>query len=237
VTDATHEVERQPKLAERIAQQVEQEIIEAGWPVGAPLGSEAILAKRYGVSRAIMREAARLLEHHVAATTRRGVGGGLIVARPDLRAVLPAISLCLDFEGVSPGTLLEARSAIELAAVELAAERITDAGKQRLQTALDFEGTELSDPHKYLSSHDLHILIADLSGNPALRLFVAILTRLTSAHAQTRFSEVEHTEAEAIGREIADAHASIVKAIVKGNVGIARKCMRSHLEAIAPWLT
>ena len=229
--------ERKPKLAEVVAQQIEREIIESEWPVGRVLGSEATLAASYGVSRAVMREATRILEHHLVVAPRRGTGGGVVVARPSMEAVLPPLALFLDYEGVSPSQLFESRCIIELAAVELAAQRISVSGRRRLQEALVAEEREMTDPHRYLVSHALHVLIADLSGNPTLRLFVAALTQLSSAHARERFKAVTRPRAVEVGGEIATAHRRIVDAVVKGDAALARRRMLSHLEAITPWLT
>ena len=238
-TDPTRppELGRPRKLAEQIAAQVEQEISELGWPVGTLIGSEASFAEKYGASRAVVREAVRLLEQHGVVAPRRGMGGGLAVARPEISAVLPAIAIYLDSEGVTPETLLEARSAIELPAVALAAERITDERRERLLAAFEREQQELDDPHKYVLSHELHILIAELSGNAALKLFVAVLTRLSSEHAREGFAKVKRAKATDIGRDISHAHARIVDAIAAGNAPLAQRRMLAHLRAITPWLT
>ncbi len=228
---------RPRKLAEQIAESVENEISATGWPVGTVLGSEATLAEKYGVSRAVVREAIRLLEHHGVVAPRRGIGGGLAVCAPDISAVLPVVAIYLDYEGVTPETLLEARSAIELSAVTLAAERITDDRRELLRAALAVEEQQLGDPHKYVHSHDLHILIAELSGNAALKLFVAVLTRLASEHAQAQFAKVARDDAPSIGRDISKAHRKIVEAVSAGNAALAQRRMLAHLEAITPWLT
>ncbi len=230
-------MDRTPKLAEQVAAQIEGRIVEMGWPVGQVLGSEAGLAEQYGISRAVMREATRILEHHLVVSSRRGTGGGLVVVAPDMEAVLPPMAMFLDYQGVSPAQLFESRSVIELAAVELAATRIDEEGSVRLREALKDEEAELTDPHKYLLSHELHVLIAELSGNPSLRLFVAALTKLSSSHAQTKFATVKRPRALEIGRDIGRAHRRIVDAVVSGDAALARKRMLSHLKAITPWLT
>src|SRR5438067_13885634 len=73
------ELERVPgeKLGVVVARQIEAEILDRGFPVGEVVGSEAGLIERYGVSRAVLREAIRLLEHRNVAAMRRGPGGGL----------------------------------------------------------------------------------------------------------------------------------------------------------------
>ena len=232
-----HSPDRKPKLAEQVAAQIERQIVETRWPVGEVLGSEASLAEEYGISRAVMREATRILEHHLVVSSRRGTGGGLVVVEPEMEAVLPPMALFLDYQGVSPAQLFESRSAIEAAAVELAARRITEDGRKRLRSALETEEAELADPHKYLLSHELHVLIAELSGNPTLRLFVAALTKLSSAHAKAKFAAVARRRALEIGNEIGRAHRRIAEAVIGGDTQLARRRLLSHLGAITPWLT
>lgn len=225
------------KLAEQVAEEVERDIMARGWPVGEQLGTEVRLADQYGVSRAVMREAVRILEHHMVASSRRGTGGGVVIRSPETAAVVPVVRLYLDHEGVTPASLLEARSTIELSAVALAAERITDDKRRRLEEALAAEAEQLKDPQEYLHSHDLHILLAEFSDNSAMRLFVNVLTQLTSEHAQSRFSKVRGRQAVEIGQDISRAHAAIVSAVVKGNAQLAQRRMLSHLEAVTSWLT
>ena len=57
-----------------------QDVVLNDWQVGAELGSEADLLRHYDVSRAVFREAVRLLEYFDAAKARRGPGGGLVGA-------------------------------------------------------------------------------------------------------------------------------------------------------------
>ncbi|MGV7767469.1 GntR family transcriptional regulator, partial [Mycobacterium kansasii] len=55
---------RADKRAAKIARRIEEDIVRRGWAVGESLGSEAALQQRYGVSRSVLREAVRLVEHH-----------------------------------------------------------------------------------------------------------------------------------------------------------------------------
>src|SRR6202035_98449 len=121
------------KLAELTCEKLEMRIIEMDWPVGKVIGSEADLLAEYGVSRAALREAIRLLEHHNVAYMRRGPGGGLIVAEPDPDAMAHAAAVYLRYRKVNPPDLFEARTALELAAVRSAAEHIDEVGIARLR--------------------------------------------------------------------------------------------------------
>jgi DNA-binding transcriptional MocR family regulator len=60
------------KLAAGVARRILGDVMERGWPVGQVLGSQAELIERYGVSRAVFREAVRLVENQQIAFMRRG---------------------------------------------------------------------------------------------------------------------------------------------------------------------
>ncbi len=81
-----------------------------GWPVGEVLGSEADLLERYQVSRAVFREAVRLVEHQQVARTRRGPGGGLVITEPTIGAVIDAVVLYLHRVGRHVSTRLSRRA-------------------------------------------------------------------------------------------------------------------------------
>jgi len=78
------------KLAASVARRILGDVVDRGWPVGQVLGSQAELIERYGVSRAVFREAVRLVENQQVATMRRGPGGGLVVTEPTVDAIIDA---------------------------------------------------------------------------------------------------------------------------------------------------
>lgn len=220
------------KLAEIVAERIEDEIIARGWPIGEVLGSEAELLDRYGVSRAVLREAVRIVEHHFVAAMRRGPGGGLVVTAPDIGAVIRSVLLHLQFQSIEPQDLYEARTALERQCVRLAAERITRDGVVRLQQYMAREEGLVAGALTE-HTHDFHILIAELTGNPALRLFVQILGRLTG-----RQSVQPSTPAEGArwAREVHRAHQKVAEAIIAQDVDLAERRMQRHLEAVTGWL-
>ena len=83
------------KMATTVARRIVDEVIERGWPVGEVLGSETDLIEQYGVSRAVFREAVRLVENQQVAHMRRGPGGGLVVTEPSVDAIIAAAVLYL----------------------------------------------------------------------------------------------------------------------------------------------
>jgi DNA-binding FadR family transcriptional regulator len=215
------------RLAEQVAARLERDIIEAGWPVGEVFGSEAELCERYGVSRAVLREAARLIEHHQVARMRRGVGGGLVITEPKAHAVTEAMAVYLRYRGVETADLVEARRAIELRAVHLAAERMTEDGIIRLRERLQEENESVTDPSYGAPRwHAFHILVADLSGNPTFGLFTRCLVTLVDQAAVVE--EPWHT---AVIRAH-QAHVQISEALIAGDTALAEHRMARHLDAL-----
>jgi DNA-binding FadR family transcriptional regulator len=218
------------RLAEMVALRIEQEIIERGWPVGETLGSEPELIERFGVSRAVFREAARIIEHHNVARMRRGPGGGLVISAPNPHAVQAAVGLYLRYVGVDREALFEARAALELAAVASAASMITEEGVAQMRDVLATEEEEGDRAILEAHSHRLHVVISEQTGNTAMTLFIEVLTRLNEDMLIP-----DSAREEALPNATASyhrAHVAIVEAIAAGNSGLAQHRMRRHLDAI-----
>jgi len=221
------------KRAERISSTLFAEVVAAGWPVGASLGSEAELMERFDASRAVFREAVRLLEHHQIAAMRRGRGGGLFVVEPGISAIADTAAIYLEQAGIDPAHLAETRQLVEVAVAELAAERAGDDEAARLHEVLTAEagarGAAFND-----AAHDLHVVLAEITGNRVLELFVRVLARLTKLHqvAESR----DGTPMSEVPENVMRAHRAIVDAVVAGDARLAGKRQRRHLAALASWL-
>jgi DNA-binding FadR family transcriptional regulator len=213
------------KKAEIVADQIEQTIVGQRWEPGDLFGSEVELIARYGVSRAVFREAVRLLEHHGLAEMRRGLHGGLFIRQPDPQPVAKAMAVYLDFEKVEPRQLEDARLAIEVFCVERVAARITEDEVAEVRDFLATEATQVA-AGETQSLHDFHVLVARLTGNPALHLFVQTLTALT----QRQHPVLERGRASL--EDVHTAHAKIAEAIIARDGALARHRMMTHLEEI-----
>lgn len=164
-----------------LAQRIQRDIAAAGWPVGERIGTEPELLERYQVSRPVLREAVRLLEHHMVVESRRGAGGGLHITAPDPSAVTSTAALYLDFLQVRASQLYSAREVLETRCVELAVERLTEAGISRLRQ-IEKQLRELDDQELAEVDHVVESTIAELSGDPVLTLFVKVLLQLADQH-------------------------------------------------------
>ncbi len=222
------------KLAAQTAQRIEADVIRRGWPVGESLGSEADLRERLGVSRAVLREAVRLVEHHQVARMRRGPNGGLIVCAPDAGPATRAMVIYLEYVGTSVTDLLQARLLLEPIAAGLAADRITEEGIATLRSALDEELAHW-DEYGVQSQDPLHPVLGELCGNPVLHLFIDVLTRLTAryAHTSRRVSKAEMLAAKDVSHR---EHRAVVDAVIAADGARAQTALAAHLESVAAWI-
>src|SRR6201995_374492 len=187
---------RAAKLASTIARDIEADIIRRGWPIGASLGSEPALKQRFCLSRSVLREAVRLVEHHQVARMRRGPKGGLFICEPDAGPATRAVVIYLEYLGITLGDLLNARLVLEPLAASLAAERIDEAGIDRLRAVL--RGEEHWRPGLPTPRDEFHIALAERSKNPVLQLFIDVLMRLTTRYALRSRTDSANEAIEAI---------------------------------------
>jgi len=161
------------KTAVTIARLIENEIISKGWPVGEILGSEAELIRRFGVSRGVLRETVRLLEHKQVVTMKPGPGGGLVVSAPAAAAVAESVSNYFTLTAVSVAELVEARRLIAADSLVLASDRLSERGIARLRSAATG------------SPEDFHGALADLTRNAALAIVLESLRLALCAMSPT----------------------------------------------------
>lgn len=220
------------KLAERVAAVLRDDIEQAGWPIGEVLGSETELIERYDVSRAVLREAIRILEHHGAVRTKRGPHGGLVVTQPDVDAVVRSARMVLEHDRIDAGQLFEVRSILEVAATRMAAERCSESAAADLRATLADEARLVGSALHFMA---VHRQIAMASGNLLFVLFVDVMGELVPSHVGP-----DHRTRDglaALSGEVHHAHDRIVEAVLAGDVEVAERRMIRHLEASTNVLT
>ncbi|WP_248841295.1 FCD domain-containing protein [Frankia sp. AgKG'84/4] len=227
------------KLAAQVARRIEEDIIGAGWPVGTVIGSEQALIERYGVSRAVFREAVRIVEHHQVAVTRRGPAGGLVVRAPDEAAVATALGVYLEHVGVTIESILHARYIVESLAAALAPGRITEDGIKILRGIINRQATE--DPSELSPHHKLHHAIAAATGNPVLVLFVDVLNALTVRYSAREYAAARRSIAPSLLTERSERvnrdHVAIAEAVIGGDEARAEHLTAQHLDVMHEWIT
>lgn len=213
-------------LADRVCEALIQLVRGDDFPPGSRLPSEMNMASRFGVSRAVIREAISRLKSEGLVESRQGIGVFVRDSNTDapfridpnivdsIQSVLQVVELRLALEG-------------EIAA--FAAKRRTTRQMKAIVKALrHIESEELKGKDGVDADVAFHRSIAEASGNPHfLALIEFLFTFLKNATATTR--KYEATKAS-LAREVKEEHAAIVDAISRQDTEAARKAARKHME-------
>ncbi|MGE0880508.1 MAG: FadR/GntR family transcriptional regulator [Acidimicrobiia bacterium] len=214
--------DEQEKLASTVAQAIVRDIVDRAMPTGAVVGGERELVERYGVSRAVLREAIRLVEHQRLARMRRGPGGGLVVETPTVASAGVATALYLMYRGATRNDVAEAAAVLDGLAAELAASATSTSSIARLRERVD---EERSLTQASAADHwSLHRIVSETCGNPLLEFLVELLRGIAGAGESTKRA------AAGAPSTWAPAHRSIVNAIVAGDARRARGAMTKHAK-------
>ncbi len=218
------------RSAESIARASELDIIGADLAVGAMIGSEADLMQRFNASRGVIREAVCLVESHMLAETRKGVGGGVVVAEPAPSVVEGIVSLYLARKKASEVELLEARLALEVMAMRTTVDQLDDRGVALLEA--EMAHTLGPDEDLTKASQRFHNLIAQLSGNTVLALFIPTMTALVEEMWDLPRGPMSARARSETWASVASAHNEIIAAMLAKDVEGAVALLERHLEHV-----
>ena len=218
-------------LSLTVSRQLRQDIVSGKLGLGEELPSENELTKDLGVSRSTVREALRILQAQglVAGseevTTRRPrVSTADVVSL----AAAHAMENVLRLSQVPPGDLVEARVAIEGAAVEAAAKHRGPAlADARAALAMMLvPGLEIDE----FRAADLlfHRALARASGNLAFPLIMGVFRSAIGAHLgeALRREKLPGKTMEKLARE----HEAILTAVTAGDGEKARSLVVGHIR-------
>ncbi|KON80284.1 FadR family transcriptional regulator [Azoarcus sp. PA01] len=230
---ATPIPERPPSLGAAIARQLEQWISEQQLPKGAQLPTEKLLCEKFGVSRAVIREAISRLKADGCVTTRQG-SGAYVAARPGqgsfrlLHGLSPSATIPTD----EISDVFELRCLVETGAAERAALRRTPADLRRLREALARMDEALGSESDAVGDDDaFHVAIAAATQNPHIERFQAFMGRQFSDSRAPTWSAEGHRSGRA--RQAQAEHARIFEAIAHGDADAARAAAQAHLVCAA----
>ena len=162
------------RKAEAVARALVAQIRSMGWPVGARIGSEPDLMARFGVTRAILRQAVRLLELRTAARMQRGPNGGLMVTAPDRQAAIDQVVRHLHSAGATPFQARAFRRELLLSQLAAMGDDLTKAQLKSVREA----ARQAQSKDVWGAGRILQSLLLHLAGNPAIEFYGAFLDAL-----------------------------------------------------------
>ncbi|WP_242124102.1 FCD domain-containing protein [Sphingobium sp. Sx8-8] len=198
---------------------------------GAFLGGEDDLLRQLEVSRPTLRQAAKIAENDRLLSVRRGPRGGFYAARPDMGDAIRAMARHLRFMGTSlRDTLVVSRILSQEAAG--AAALCTDPVQRETLARLSAGLADCDTARAMIrQEHQVAMQIAEMSGNPLVKLVIAIGYSFGVEEQGPKIHESAEQRAQncALLQQICDA-------ILDGDGEIARLLTRRRSEKIWQWL-
>jgi DNA-binding FadR family transcriptional regulator len=220
-------VPRNEKVALRVARLIVRDIVERGLVPGDALEAEAAMLERFGISRASLREALRILETHGLITIKPGPGGGPSVGAVSSRDFGRTATLFFQVLRVDIGEVLEARLVIEPVMAGLAAQRKDPELIEQLQENVRAHQTAADDATWLRVTQEFHALVCGMSGNQLLNLLALALKDIyTDRVSEFAFPEESRDH-------VRKTHAEIADAISEGDAETAARLMREHMATLA----
>ncbi len=222
------QIRRGEHLPARIAGQIAREIAEGRIGPGEKLPTEHILAKTFGVSRSVVREAIAQLRNEGLVETRQGVGAFVTEtsARQSLRIEQGDL-----YDRESFRSLFQLRMPLEIEAAGLAALHHDADDLQKLDEALaQMTGAEKWTDQGIAADLVFHRVVAAATHNEYYPLFIGFIAErislaINAARATAVLEEiVEITIAE---------HVAVRDAVASRDPLKARHAMRQHLLGAA----
>lgn len=222
------QIRRNEHLPARIAAQIGREISEGRIAPGHKLPTEHLLAKTFGVSRSVIREAIAQLRNEGLVETRQGVGAFAteIDRRQSLRIEQGDLADRESFR-----SLFQLRLALEVEAAGLAAVHHTSPDLAKLDDALaQMNGAEKWTDEGIVADLAFHRLVAAATRNEYFLQFITFIAERT--HLAINAARASAVLEEIVEVTIAE-HVAIRDAIATRNPAKAKEAMRHHLHGAA----
>src|SRR3990172_4224704 len=219
-------LEREQRLYEKVVDRILELIAANAWPSGHRLPPERELAKAFGVSRTVVREALKALE--ARGVLESATGSGVYVRAADSSMVSRSLQIYLQLsnqDGVNM-RLTEIRRILEVGIAALAAERATSEQRAKLRSLCQEMRANASSPRKLAElDFSLHTLLAEATQNELFDVLLAPLLeqlRHLFAYAWEGYGE---RPLELIFQQ----HEAIAAAVERGDADAAHRAMMEHM--------
>lgn len=217
-----------PSLSATLGDKLRQEIESRRLDVGAKFPTDAEIAKAFGVSRTVVREAVSALRAEGLVTTQRGRGSVVAsrVASHPFGITQEEINSIDDVLRVS-----EVRRTLECETASLASQRRTPADIEKLKRCLKTLESVIDKGEDAVEEDiDLHITIAHATQNEYFPRLLASFSSVLIARRRVRSDLSEPQKLRGYLDIVQAQHHQIVDAIIAGDAETASAVMRKHLD-------
>lgn len=222
------------QLVNRLTMYFADEILEGRLKRGDQIDSDRELAKKLNVGRSAVREALKVLDVLGMIDIRLGQGTYITSRETNFFSVPLSWSLFLD--GTQVKSILQVRGALELRAVQLAAQcedknkldKLTDIYyrmQKTFQESKDTDNLQHALQETLNADIEFHTCIAECSGNPIILSMLTTIRNFLKRVSGTGMVDAEQLQA------VVEEHQKLYGAIISGNVDAATETMMKHLAA------
>lgn len=213
-------------LHQQVAESL-RELILAGKPrQGDALPPERELAAQFGVSRATVREALRVLQLWGLVEARQG--GGNYVTLPSLDHIVAPLANIIQHNRALQDELLDARFVFEPEVCWLAAQRRTAADLAAIEAIIARQSERVEQGELAVEEDSaFHLALAEATHN---RMIPRLIQTINDLLLESRLRSLRTPDRP---RRSLEGHLRILAALRAGDAEAARQAMRDHITEIA----
>jgi GntR family transcriptional repressor for pyruvate dehydrogenase complex len=214
---------RTHKISDQIIEQIRNAILSGRFKPGDKVASEKELISDFGVSKATLREALRVLEGMGLVEIKKGIAGGVFIAEVDMKTTIHGIINFLHFRTVSIKDITMIRYLLEPPVVQIAASRIQPEDIVKLESMI-VEHPAVPDT---IVSREIgfHRYLARMTENPILILVMDFIDNILD---DIKFQLDPGAE---FYHKVAKSHQAILECLKqKDGVGARREIVNDLLE-------
>jgi GntR family transcriptional repressor for pyruvate dehydrogenase complex len=167
------ESKKKNRVTDIIIEKIRENILSGRTKPGDKLANEKEMMGEFGVSKATMREALRVLEAMGLLEIKKGIGGGAFVSEVDMRTTIHSVINFCNFRSVSVKDITILRYFIEPQVAQIAAVKRTETDIENLQK--NIRETYQAEVEKEIG---FHCYLVRITKNPLLILIVDFIDNI-----------------------------------------------------------
>lgn len=209
-------------ISDQVFQQLERQMLSGEWKPGDKLPSENDLAADFGVSRMTVRQAIQKLTALGLLETRLGEGTFVRSYTPGIvmNNIIPAFYLGEN----SLMEVLEFRRMVEIPTAELATQKVTEEGLQKLETIFnEMVAVQKDNKDFFMADLKFHLELANITQNSFIITTYSILHEVLTVTMERIIDVRGATQGIYY-------HKLILDAMKIRNVELVKKLMTEHIE-------
>ncbi len=212
-----------------VLETIERDLLDGHLGPGDRLASERDLAAQLGVGRSSVREALRVLEvlGLIRTSTGSGPSAGAVVIATPTGGMSTLLRLQVAAQGFEFDDIVATRLVLEAAVVAALATDRGYAGDDAHRVLEAMEAAQLSPPEFLALDAQLHLALAEASGNSVVAAIMAGLRTAIESYVLAGAARIDDWDAAA--RRLRAEHRAIVAAVDAGDADRARALITDHI--------